>query len=221
MAENLALGRGFETSPAGRIRWRALRRHAETVLNRFHIDVDPGAPVDRLRRAAQTMVAIARALQDQDDAKEGILVLDEPTSSLPLAEVTTLLSALRRYATEGQTILLVTHRLEKAALVADRATMLRDGRLIKTLDRSQITHARLVELMLGKRVKRAAGQMTARSRGDVVLRARGISGGCPFGGLLRVRRRSRRYCGTPRFRPVDTIATTFRARATEGGHRGA
>src|SRR5580658_6849238 len=80
VAENLAIGRGFPVAtPAKAIRWRVLRRQAREVLDRFSVNVDPGRLLRDLRPADRTMVAIARALQDQASSSEGILVLDEPT----------------------------------------------------------------------------------------------------------------------------------------------
>src|SRR5208283_4311837 len=88
VAENLAIGRGFPVVRGlGAIRWGVLNRRAQAVLDRFQINVSPRRLVGDLRPADRTMVAIARALQDQFLAgNEGILVLDEPTVALPSAE---------------------------------------------------------------------------------------------------------------------------------------
>jgi ribose transport system ATP-binding protein len=169
VAENLAIGRGFERGAAGRIRWRSVRRRTEEVLARFEIPVEPDTPMAEVGRATQAMVAIARALQDQEDIHQGIVFLDEPTASLAVKETLLLLDALRRYAAAGQTIVLVTHRLREAIAVADRATVLRDGRLVETIGRDRIKQDELVELIMGgtdARVNGVAegGTRTARSR---------------------------------------------------------
>lgn len=151
VAENLALGRGFEQTRFGSIAWREQRTRARKVLERFEVDVDPGMPMVRLSAATQMMVAIARALQDQDDTSErGILVLDEPTASLPKHEVDVLLTALRRYAAEGQTIVYVSHRLEEVTAIADEVTVLRNGRVASRLYGDEITHDALVAGITGK-----------------------------------------------------------------------
>jgi ribose transport system ATP-binding protein len=173
VAENLAVGRGFATSH-GRIRWRAVRGQARDVLERFHIQADPDQPLSELGSATQTMVAIARALQDSDDARDGVLVLDEPTASLPSDEVEELLAALRRYAAAGQTIVYVTHRFEEVFAIADRATLLRDGRLVDTVAPSELTHDGLVELMLGTAVRKHDRDRGGRPDGPVVLEARDL-----------------------------------------------
>ena len=149
VAENLSIGRGFESGFAGRIRWRDTENRTREVLERFGIDVDPKAELRTLGSATQMMIAIARALQDQEGSSRGVLVLDEPTASLPKAEVDLLLEALRRYAAAGQSILYVSHRLEEVLSVADRATVLRDGRLVENLDGRKLTHDNLVRAILG------------------------------------------------------------------------
>jgi ribose transport system ATP-binding protein len=149
VAENLAIGRGFELGTGMRIQWRKVRRRTEEVLARFEIPASPDTEMAELGRATQTMVAIARALQDQEDVDQGIVFLDEPTACLPAKETVILLDALRRYAAAGQTIVLVTHRLKEATAVADRATVLRDGRLVATVDGDHIDHDQLVELIMG------------------------------------------------------------------------
>ncbi|VXB52003.1 Ribose transport system ATP-binding protein [Arthrobacter sp. 9V] len=150
VAENLALSRGFELTAMKSISWRAQMARARDVLQRFEINVAPETPMDRLSAATQMMVAIARALQDQDDtAERGVLVLDEPTASLPKHEVDLLLDALRRYAADGQTIIYVSHRLDEVTAIADEATVLRNGRVAARLFGAEITHDALVSGITG------------------------------------------------------------------------
>jgi ribose transport system ATP-binding protein len=180
VAENLAIGRGFQTGQLARVKWRELRRRSAQILERFHIDADPDARLGDLGPAGQAMVAVARALQDQEGEHEGVLVLDEPTASLPRAEADLLLAALRRYADEGQTILYVTHRLEEVLRVADSATILRDGHVVTTADRSELSHGKLVELIMGRKVEElltSTAEQGAGAQREVVARVTGLSGG--------------------------------------------
>lgn len=177
VAENLAVGHGFITGSTGSIRWKALHQRTRGLLDRFQIDARPTDELRKLRPSARTMVAIARALQDQEDARNGLLVLDEPTAALPAEEVDLLLDALRRYAAAGQTILFISHRLDEVSSFADRATVLRDGRLAGTLDRGQITHDRMVELITGRSIERAFPLAPPGTAGSVVLAARNLSSG--------------------------------------------
>lgn len=177
VAENLAIGNGYERRGLT-ISWREQRRRAEKLLERFEIDASPRTELGRLNPATQTMVAVARALQDVEEGGSSTLVLDEPTASLPYGEVALLLSSLRRYAAAGQAILFVTHRLEEVCEVADSATVLRDGAVVCDLDKPEIDHERLVEAIIGGPAK----ELDVRSASPVVskkpiLRARNLSGG--------------------------------------------
>lgn len=177
VAENLALGRGFETGPAGRIRWRSLHRRAGAVLEHFHIGAAPDTPVHALRPSDRTMLAIARALQDQEGDHDAVLVLDEPTAALPETDATRLLSALGRYAAAGQTILLVSHRLDEVLSVADRVSVMRDGALVATLHADDLSEDRLVELIAGP-VRRHTRPAAVAPRSDrAILEVRDLSGG--------------------------------------------
>ncbi|HLK37967.1 MAG TPA: sugar ABC transporter ATP-binding protein [Polyangiaceae bacterium] len=179
VAENLAIGRGFEMRPGGRIAWAEQRERAKRVIARFHIRAEPDIPVGFLRPADRTLVAIARALQDQEGEHEGVLVLDEPTASLPGPEVERLLEALRRYAAAGQTIVYVTHRLEEVLRVSDRVTALRDGRVVDTVATRSIDELGLVSLIVGRAVDAPApvSRSGAPSVGAALLVARNVAGG--------------------------------------------
>jgi ribose transport system ATP-binding protein len=176
VTENLAIGRGFDTGVGGRIEWRQARRRAAAVLERFQVDAHPDQRLAELSPATQTMVAIARALQDQDAAAEGVLLLDEPTASLPVPEVTLLLDALRRYAAAGQAIVYVTHRLDEVFAVADRATLLRDGRVVGSVEPSSLEHEALVELMMGRTVEQIE-RLRRRPEGRTILSVHGLHAG--------------------------------------------
>jgi ribose transport system ATP-binding protein len=186
VAENLSVGSGYDRTRYGRIRWREAHQQAEKTIRRFGIPAEPTTALGELRPASQTMVAIARALQHEHEAHGAILVLDEPTAALPRHEVTVLLDALRRYAAAGQTILFVTHRLDEVLAVADDATLLRDGRLVETVPVQGLTHERLVELIMGRKVEQPA-RVGARAAGAPMLEAIGLRGGAIRHADLRVR----------------------------------
>lgn len=176
VAENLAIGHGFETSGPGRISWRKARRRGADVLARFEIEATPDQDLGELSPARRTMVAIARALQDQEDSSDGVLLLDEPTASLPTAEVKILLDSLLRYADAGQAIVYVTHRLEEVFAIAGSATLLRDGKVVETVKPKDLTHDMLVQLMLGRTVEKIK-RVESQGAGNVVLEARNVTAG--------------------------------------------
>jgi len=177
VAENLAIGRGFQTTAIGNIRWGAQRKRTTALLERFDIAARPEALVRSLRPAERAMVAIARALQDQEGEHTGVLVLDEPTASLPRAEVVRLMGALNRFAESGQTILFVSHRLDEVIDSCDQATVLRDGRLAGTLGGEEITESRLIELIAGRSLELAFPSMPAATSEEIALEAKRIEGG--------------------------------------------
>jgi ribose transport system ATP-binding protein len=177
VAENLAIGQGFETTRLGSIRWRALRRRTQTLLERFEIPARPDTLVQSLRPAERAMVTIARALQDQEDRHSGLLVLDEPTASLPHAEVERLLGALRRFAAAGQTIILTNHHLEEIIEVASAVTVLRDGYVAGRLKGDQITEDRMIELIVGRALEQMYPEMPVVETEAMALEAKGLRGG--------------------------------------------
>lgn len=190
VAENLALGHGYSRDAAGRIRWRQVRAQARGVLDRLGIAVGVSRIVGDLRRGEQALVAIARALQDEDIAGRGVLVLDEPTASLPEHEVVALMEALRRFASMGTAIVYVSHRVEEVQEVADTITILRDGVDILTTPAKAVSKGQLAEAISGAPAglavppDPAAGPATGAGP---VLRASGLTGGPLRGVDLEIR----------------------------------
>jgi ribose transport system ATP-binding protein len=173
--ENIGLVNGFATARGG-IRWRRLRRRSADLLERFDIDATPDQRMESLRAADRTMVAIARALEDAG-AGLSVLVLDEPTAALPQQEVELLLEAIRRCAAAGQTILYVSHRIDEVLAIADRVTVLRDGREVVTRSTEQLTPDTLIEHIVGRPLETVFPESPDVERGEPVLEIRGLTGG--------------------------------------------
>jgi ribose transport system ATP-binding protein len=179
VAENLAIG-GADDFPTrgGRVRWSQLRLRTQALLDRFAIDAAPDDRLGDLRQAERTMVAIARALGDPGERDEPLLlVLDEPTASLPQHEVEVLLDAIRRCACAGQSILYVSHRLEEVLSLVDDLTVLRDGRVAANRDARGLTTDELVEAIMGRPLERVFGDQEPRPAGATRLAVRGLRGG--------------------------------------------
>jgi ribose transport system ATP-binding protein len=164
VAENLAAGRDYVTATGGTIRWGRFNDRAREILGRFHLDVDPRAPLAALRPAQRTMVAVARALHASEGAT-GTLVLDEPTSALPHDEARFLMDAIRRCAADGHGIVFVTHRLDEVAQVADDVTVLRDGRVAWS-GPAELGRAELAELIVGSAAAADVATGPATTRAD-------------------------------------------------------
>ena len=127
VAENIAVVAGYER-PRGLISWPKVRRRAEEVLTSMGSEVDVDDPVAALTSAERSIVAIARALALDAD----VLVLDEPTASLPETDVRRLFDILVGLRDRGMGIVFVSHRLDEVFRLADRITVLRDGQRIET-----------------------------------------------------------------------------------------
>ncbi len=129
VAENFALGTGFERGRFGLIDWPAQRAQAQALLARFGFDIDVDAPLGAASPSARAAVAIVRAITDWPEAG-GVLVLDEPTAALAAREVDRLFELVRAVTREGGTVIFVGHRLDEIMTIADNATLLRDGLVV-------------------------------------------------------------------------------------------
>jgi ribose transport system ATP-binding protein len=159
--DNLALGRGYPTS-AGTIRHRDAVRRARSALEAVGLDVDVRTPVAELSPAQRTGVAIARAMQATGDAVR-VMVLDEPTATLPVRDVERLHDMLRTAASRGVGIVYVTHHLDEVFALADRVSVLRDGHLVATESVSAVDRDRLVHLLIGGEVEAVARDAAAQA----------------------------------------------------------
>ncbi len=175
--DNLALTRGYRTTRFGRIRWREEKARGRAALADLGLDVDPFRPVASLSQAQRAGVAIARAVHD-DEGSTKVLVLDEPTAALPADEVEHLFSVLRRLRDAGVAVILVSHHLEEVLAIADRISVLRDGRLVATVPRVDIDHGELVRLIVGRDVPSPTARppVAAAARADRLV-VHGVSGG--------------------------------------------
>jgi ribose transport system ATP-binding protein len=145
VAENIALVEGYPRR-RGLIDWRAVNRAAEHALEALGSGIDVNARVSQLPRTERSIVAIARALAINAD----VLVLDEPTASLPESETARLFDVLRRLRARGVAIIYVTHRLDEVFRLADTVTVLRDGANVQTCPVAATTPAQLVQMIVGR-----------------------------------------------------------------------
>jgi ribose transport system ATP-binding protein len=148
VGENMSLTRGFDRR-FGLISWARCRRAARDALRRVGVDIDPDTRVRLLSRTEKSLVAIARAITTS--AK--IVVMDEPTASLPADEVARLFDAVRAMRTEGVAVIYVSHRLEEIFAIADRVVVLRDGCVAGCRAIHETDPDDLVRLIVGSAVK--------------------------------------------------------------------
>lgn len=169
VSENIFLGdyqgNGFLTDR------RKMDQKAAEALKALGVDLDPTTLVKHLGPAQVQMVAIAKALRQQAQ----ILILDEPTAPLTAKESDVLFENLFRLKSQGVTILYVSHRMEEIFRLADRITVLRDGKLVETVRKEDISSEELIRLMVGRSLENTFPERETPV-GKVVLEADGVCG---------------------------------------------
>lgn len=146
VGKNIYLGREPMRGKTGVIDWSALYAGAAQQLARLGIALDPHTPVSRLGVAMQQMTEIAKALVN--DAR--VLILDEPTAAITAEESEQLFQLVEKLKAQGTGIILISHHLEDATRVGDRATVFRDGKYVDTLPMATSTPNDLIRLMVGR-----------------------------------------------------------------------
>jgi len=149
VAANVFLGREPRTWPFGLIDRRKIHADTEPYLKHLGLDVPTRTRLDRLPIAQQQMVEIAKALS----LNARILIMDEPTSSLTLAETERLLQLVCELRDQGVSLVYISHRLGEVSHCADRVVVLRDGKNAGELAKGEISHDRIVSLMVGRDLK--------------------------------------------------------------------
>lgn len=145
VAANIFLGREPRTA-WGTIANRRMSRNAGDLLDRLRLPISPERRVGDLRVGEQQMVEIAKALS----LDAGILILDEPTSALSGAEITSLFRVIRRLQERGVTMIYISHKFEEIYALSDRVSVLRDGQYIGTRDTASTPQPELIRMMVGR-----------------------------------------------------------------------
>jgi len=157
LCENLSIAENIFLGTYAWLRPAVLEEEARKRLHDLGLDYDPASTVDRLSVAQKQLVQIVRALAFEPK----VLALDEPTASLSEGEVAVLFRILRDLKARGVTILFVSHRLKEIQEISDRATVLRDGRFVATVDAKTTPRAELVRHMAGREVAVDRGEAAA------------------------------------------------------------
>lgn len=168
VVENVFLGREFATA-MGWIDWTRMRREADELFGRLGVKMDVGAKVENLSVAQAQMVEIAKALSLNAE----IIVMDEPSAVLAGEELDRLFDIIRALKAEQVTIIYISHRLDEVFQIADRATVLKDGSLVGTVDISTTTKPELIRMMVGRDLGEAFPQPD-REIGETVLEVCGL-----------------------------------------------
>jgi ribose transport system ATP-binding protein len=173
VAQNVFLA----TEPLGKgglIRDREARERTREVFRQMEVQVDPGATVADLGTAYWQLTEIAKALAQ--DAR--VLIMDEPTASLAKHEADQLFELVGRLKARGISVIYISHRMDEVYRIADRITILRDGRNLLTERLTDVTPEQIVEGIVGRQVEGMAYQeRTSTVEPEVLLEARGLSAG--------------------------------------------
>ncbi|WP_449395035.1 multiple monosaccharide ABC transporter ATP-binding protein [Devosia riboflavina] len=168
IAENIFLGN--EQAKNGVIDWDETRDGARKLLSMVGLSEDPNTLVTNIGLGKQQLVEIAKALSKQVQ----LLILDEPTASLSEKDSQALLDLLMEFRKQGITSIIISHKLNEISRVADRVTVIRDGRAIETMDTQDITEDRIITSMVGRSLEDRYPTREPKI-GDVVLEVKNWS----------------------------------------------
>jgi rhamnose transport system ATP-binding protein len=159
--------------------WKRLYAEADALVKQLGITLDVRRPASGLTLAEQQTVEIARALSL--DVK--VLIMDEPTASLSAHEVEKLMGIARTLRSRGVAVLYISHRLDEIFTIADRVTVLRDGRHISTKAIAEVTREGMVRDMVGRNIDAFATKKKANAHGERILSVRDLGRAGVFGGV--------------------------------------
>jgi ABC-type sugar transport system ATPase subunit len=171
VGQNIYLGREPRRAGLRLMDWKKLYGDAAQMLDRIELPVQPKDTVADLSVAQQQMIEVAKALS----LEARIIIMDEPTSSLTDRETTTLFTLMRNLREEGITIIFISHRLEEVFEIADRVTVLRDGKTIDTKDISEVERQDVVNMMVGRELDEMFPKQSTPTD-EVVLEVEGLTG---------------------------------------------
>ena len=172
VAQNIFLTREARTA-RGFLDDAACEAKAAKIFAMLEVKVDPKAVVGTLGAGQKQLTEIAKAISQSSK----VLILDEPSTALAVSDVERLFTFLRKLKAQGAAVIYVSHRMDEIARIADRATILRDGKHVITAPLSDLPIDTMIEHIVGKRSKGLADvQRGAATRGEVLLEARGLSG---------------------------------------------
>ena len=171
VAQNIYIGR----EPRGKVNFvvddKTTNKQADGLFEMLSLDLDPDTKVSDLTVAKQQMIEIAKALSF--NAK--ILIMDEPTAALTDSEIEDLFTIIRQLRQNGVGIVHISHRLEELKLIADRVTVMRDGRMIDTLLTEEASIDKIISLMVGRIIFESAPEIPENPSEEVVLEVRNLN----------------------------------------------
>ncbi|ENA50796.1 heme ABC exporter, ATP-binding protein CcmA [Escherichia coli 2729250] len=169
--ENIFIGRGFCKKNRWRLDEKQQRQATIEILQKLNLAIKPDTLVADLTVAQQQMVEIAKAIS----VNARILIMDEPTAALTETEIESLFRVTRLLKEQGTGIVYISHRLEELALIADRATVMRDGQYISTVDYECVKISDLIAMMVGRDLGNIYPRREALQQRIPVLEVNGLT----------------------------------------------
>jgi ribose transport system ATP-binding protein len=175
--ENLLVGRLAEREEWA-ISWGSERSAAKRLFESYDIRLDPDAQVAEIAPVERALLAIVRAITEMgEEAGAGLLILDEPTPFLPKQDVDRLFRSVRAVVAKGASVIFVSHDVDEVMEVTDRATVLRDGRVVTTIDTAGATKTDFIEAIVGRRLAPPTPPAALGARGASHAIVHNLSGG--------------------------------------------
>jgi ribose transport system ATP-binding protein len=173
LAQNIFIGREPRRGFGLLLDEAQLNRQTQELFDSMHLRLDPRTKVADLSIAQQQMVEIAKALS----FNANVLIMDEPTAALTVAEIEDLFRIIRRLREQGTGIVYISHRIDEIKELSDRVTVMRDGHTIATLETAETTTDQIINLMVGRTIYESSPELPEQPSSDVVLEVRGLSRG--------------------------------------------
>ncbi|HEY6978901.1 MAG TPA: sugar ABC transporter ATP-binding protein, partial [Chitinophagaceae bacterium] len=169
ITENIFLGREI-TNGLGMLDKKKMQRRTKEILEKLKLDIDPDTKIASLKVGQQQVVEIAKALLF--DAE--VIIMDEPTSAISESEVEVLFGIITQLKKENKTIAYISHKLDELFKIADRYTVLRDGKTIGSGDMQDMTHDSIIQKMIGREIK-IVRRANALTNNNTLLRVTSLS----------------------------------------------
>lgn len=169
-AQNIFIGREPRHMLGLLLDEATLNAQAQRIFERMNLQLDPRTPVGELTVAKQQMVEIAKALSFQSK----VLIMDEPTAALNQEEVADLFRIVRQLKAEGVGIVYISHKMDELQQIADRVTVMRDGKTIATVPMASTSVDHIIAMMVGRQLDEMDKHVPDTTGHDVVLQVRGL-----------------------------------------------
>jgi rhamnose transport system ATP-binding protein len=170
VTENIYMGHHATLGRTPLLEWRSMRRRTEALLKELELDIDPDTQVKNLSVAQRHMVEIVKALS----LEARLVIMDEPTSALSLHEVEDLYGIIRRLKAAGRAIVFISHKFEDIYEIADRFTVLRDGRFAGAGVVAETKIDEIIHMMVGRSLTQMFPKIPVIP-GDAIMKVEGLS----------------------------------------------